>query len=460
MTSIAIVNASIGHHDGQIVLIEDGVVTDISADPALPKTATTIDAKGGAVLPGLWDHHVHLQSSAARKRSVDVSRVENVRDFAGILSRAVRKVLPGEWMRVVGYNDSKLGELDAYRLDDLIPTDTPMRVQHRGGHQWVLNPAGVSLLTVAAGRPMPADGIVWEDDTLFRLLPGPRTSASDLAAEVQYLTQQGCVGATDMTATTDHASACALRSAAGEMIGLRLFGAPSPEGSRDTDSGRLDGVKIVISDRELPAPEILRRQILSSRPLPVAMHAVTAHSLALAAWAFNGEARDGDSIEHGFLASEGLIAELTRCGLSIGAHPGFIWSQGDRLLQNLEPDELPEYQKLRTWHRAGARLLGGTDLPFATANLWRAMQSAVDRRTSAGNKLNVEEALTPEEAFAMFTKDGLLGEAKIPVLAPGDVADICVLDVPWRQARKDFVSVRVGATIRAGVMRWRSPEWR
>lgn len=458
MTSIAIVNASIGHHDGQIVLIADGFITGVSAGRVRPRAATTIDAKGGAVLPGLWDHHVHLQSSAARKRSVDVSRVENVRDFAGILSRAAHKAVPGQWMRVVGYNDSKLGELTAQRLQDLIPTDTPMRIQHRGGHQWVLNLAGVRLLAAAAGRPIPADGILWEDDTLFRLLAGPRTSASDILGEVQHLTQQGCIGATDMTATTDNESAGTLRSAAGDSIDLQLFGSPGPGGSLESNSVRLDGVKIVISDHDLPPPESLRERIMSSRPLPVAMHAVTAHALALAAWAFNGEVVDGDRIEHGFLASDGLIEEMARCGLSIGAHPGFIWSQGDRLLQHLEQDELPDYQKLRTWQRAGARLLGGTDLPFATANLWRAMQSAVDRRTSAGNNLNVEEALTPEEAFTMFTKDGLRGEAKLPRLKPGDVADLCVLDVPWRQARKDLAAVRVSATIRSGITRWRSPE--
>jgi predicted amidohydrolase YtcJ len=459
MTSLAIVNASIGHRHGQNVLIEDGVIIDISAGHSPSKTAATIDAKGGAVLPGLWDHHVHLQSSAARKRSVDVSRVENLPDFAGILSNAADKVLPGEWLRVVGYNDSKLGELTARRLHDLIPTDTPIRVQHRGGHQWVLNPAGVTLLGKATGRPIPADGVLWEDDTLFRGLVGSRTTAADLAAEVRHLTRQGCVGATDMTATTDFESAKSLLSSAGDVVDLRLFGSAGHESLPETKSDRLDGVKIVISDHELPPPESLRQRIVSSRPLPVAMHAVTAHALALAAWAFKGEVVDGDRIEHAFLASDGLIEEMAQYGLSIGAHPGFIWSQGDRLLQHLEHDELPDYQKLRTWHRAGARLLGGTDLPFATANLWRAMQSAVDRRSSAGNTLNVEEALSPEEAFAMFTKDGLRGEAKLPKLVPGDVADLCVIDVPWRQARRDFAAVRVGATIRSGVTRWRSPEW-
>lgn len=324
----------------------------------------------------------------------------------------------------------------------------------------MLNPAGVRLLAAAAGRPIPADGILWEDDSLFRLLAGPRTSASEILGEVQHLAQQGCIGATDMTATTDNESAGTLRSAAGDSIDLQLFGSPGPEGSLETNSVRLDGVKIVISDRELPPPESLKRRILSSRPLPVAMHAVTAHALALAAWAFSGEVRDGDSIEHGFLASGGLIDEVARCGLSIGAHPGFIWSQGDRLLQHLELDELPDYQKLRTWQRAGARLLGGTDLPFATANLWRAMQSAVDRRTFAGNELNVGEALTPEEAFTMFTKEGLHGEAKLPALKAGDVADLCLIDMPWRQARKDFAAVHVGATVHSGVMRWRSPGWR
>ncbi len=98
-------------------------------------------------------------------------------------------------------------------------------------------------------------------------------------------------------------------------------------------------------------------------------------------------------------------------------------------------------------------------MPFATENLWRAMQSAVDRRTSGGRLINAQEALSPEEAFAMFTKDGLHGRAKAPVLGLGDVADLCVIDRPWRQARKDLATVRAKATIHSGVIRWRSSGW-
>ncbi|WP_026556567.1 amidohydrolase family protein [Arthrobacter sp. 35W] len=459
MTSIAIVNASVGLHDDQTVLIDRGVVVGIFDGHILPKATTTIDALGGAVLPGLWDHHVHLHASAARKRSVDVSGVRDIRDFAEVLLKAAGEVRPGEWVRVVGYNDGKLGELESRRLHELVPTEIPMRVQHRGGHQWVLNPAGARVLAEAAGREVPADGVLWEDDTLLHLLAGSRPSAAELKAEVRHLVQQGCVGATDMTATTGSEAAEALLCAAQDVLNLQLFGSPDPEGWRSKAPAWLNGAKIVISDHKLPPPEGLQNQILASRPLPVAVHAVTASALALAAWAFSGEVRVGDRIEHAFLASSGLIGELAQRGLFIGAHPGFIWSQGDRLLQQLEEDEIPDYQKLRTWHRAGTRLLGGTDMPFATENLWRAMQSAVDRRTSGGRLINAQEALSPEEAFAMFTKDGLHGRAKAPVLGLGDVADLCVIDRPWRQARKDLATVRAKATIHSGVIRWRSSGW-
>ena len=49
----------------------DGRVTDVALGPSAD---VTVDADGGALLPGLHDHHLHLFALAAARTSVDLAR--------------------------------------------------------------------------------------------------------------------------------------------------------------------------------------------------------------------------------------------------------------------------------------------------------------------------------------------------------------------------------------------------
>ena len=63
------------------VHLADGLVVDIAPAGALPRRGLVVDAEGGRVIPGLWDHHVHVvqwalaaegRAGAARVRSLMV----------------------------------------------------------------------------------------------------------------------------------------------------------------------------------------------------------------------------------------------------------------------------------------------------------------------------------------------------------------------------------------------------
>ena len=55
-----------GRHD---VLIEDGRIAAL-AGSLEPRDEPRLDAAGGALFPGLHDHHIHLLALAAARRSV------------------------------------------------------------------------------------------------------------------------------------------------------------------------------------------------------------------------------------------------------------------------------------------------------------------------------------------------------------------------------------------------------
>jgi hypothetical protein len=147
-----------------------------------------------------------------------------------------------------------------------------------------------------------------------------------------------------------------LASTVRPWLQLDVFGQFRP--ATGTKAGPVRGTKIIVADHDLPGLDELVLLINRGRPGPVALHAVTYEALVLAMCALEAAGRDGDRIEHAFLASEGYpqsySSGTTGRGLPrIGAHPGFLWSQGNRLAKVLRASEQHDYQRLHSWHRAG-----------------------------------------------------------------------------------------------------------
>ena len=101
--------------------LPDGHVADIRVDERILEIADrldpldsehVLDAEGGAVLPGLHDHHLHLRAMAAALDSLAVGPPQ-VRTKAQ-LAQALATAVPGPdgWIRAVGYHASVAGELD------------------------------------------------------------------------------------------------------------------------------------------------------------------------------------------------------------------------------------------------------------------------------------------------------------------------------------------------------------
>jgi predicted amidohydrolase YtcJ len=91
-----------------------------------PSGAVIVTGRGGALLPGLTDHHIHLRAAAAARRSVDLHGGTDLSPLA---------VLDGiGWVRVVG-----AGKLLSRTDIDRACSARPVRVQHRSGAVWTLN---------------------------------------------------------------------------------------------------------------------------------------------------------------------------------------------------------------------------------------------------------------------------------------------------------------------------------
>jgi len=420
-----------------------------------------LDAAGGALLPGLHDHHLHLSALAAAMGSVrcgppQVSGAEQ-------LALALRGASGGDWIRGVGYHESVAGDLDRDRLDALV-ADRPIRIQHRTGSAWLLNSRGVERLGLdlelgppgverdasgrATGRLFRLDGWLRE-----RLRDGGWPSLADVS---RRLASRGVTGLTDATAGNSGAELRAFvrASDAGELLQrLVVMGTPDLP---DPAHGSVErgAVKLVLDERELPAMDELAARIARAHEAgrAAAIHCVTLAELVLAAGALRASgAREGDRIEHASVCPPDAAHLLAELPVAVVTQPGLVWERGDAYRVDVEPDDRPWLYRLRGLLDAGVPLGAGTDAPFGEPDPWLAMQAAVDRRTRFGAVLGPDERLSPERALGLFTSSATAPGSRPRRVEPGARADLCLLERPWSQVRCELAQSKVVATFRDGV---------
>ena len=433
------------------VRIENGRVEAIGQlEPR--ESETPLEARGGLLLPGLHDHHIHVAALAAALGSVRCGPPQ-VTDLAG-LTEALRAPGTG-WLRGVGYHESVAGMLDAAMLDEIAP-DRPVRVQHRGGRMWCFNSAALELLRGATAAPPRLElsggrptGRLFEGDAWLRsALGGQPPSFAPVGA---MLAQRGVTGLTEISPAND--AVIARHFAAERRNGslpqkILLAGRIALSGVDMSDGICLGPVKFHLHEAAFPPLDdvIDAMRLAHERGRPVAVHCATEVELvfALAAIAAAGS-QPGDRIEHASVAPDTAVAEVSRLGLAVVSQPHFISERGDAYRANVAEEDQPLLYRLRAFLDAGVTLAGGSDAPFGGTDPWTSMAAAVSRATPSGAIIGAAEALPPEQALDLYlaAPEALGQRRRVEVGAP---ADLCLLDRGWARARSDLASVGVRAT--------------
>jgi predicted amidohydrolase YtcJ len=423
---------------------------------------TVLDAGGGALLPGLHDHHLHLPALAARRASV-VCGPPAVRDAKGLAEALAAAPVfgPGEgWIRGILYHESVMGLPDAAALDQLMP-HRPLRIQHRSGRMWLLNSLALQAVLAkaapppglereggrATGRLFDADG--WLRDTLGNQPP----ALGDVSRGLATL---GVTGLTEMSPGNDPATAAYFASeiASGALRQRCLIAGTLALAEAKPAGWRLGPAKLHLHDSALPDFDATVAFVAAAHAQgrALASHCTTEAELVftLAALEEAGP-RPGDRIEHAGIAPDHLIAEIARLGLAVVSQPHFIAERGDQYRADVEPELQSALYRLRGFLSAGVPLAAGSDAPFGSPDPWAAMRAACQRATPSGAVIGADEALSPEEALALYLADPeKLGRQRR--LTVGEPADLCLLDRPWREARLRLSADDVRATLIAGAI--------
>lgn len=423
------------------VRIAQGRLTEVDEDLEPDVDDEVVDARGGTLLPGLHDHHLHLRAAVAATRSVKVGPPE-VRNFEQ-LRHTLTEASPRSdgWIRAVGYHDSVAGELDRNRLDEL-RAGTPLRVQHRSGALWMVNTAGL----VALGRPRHPTGRFFRQDAEFAVITAGEPI--DFAPLSARLTAFGVTGVTEATPDLGPDDLAALNIAVrSQQLRQRVLVMSDP-GTHQYSALDFGPVKRILDDNSLDFDGLTEWiSDVHVRGRAVAMHCVTVAQLVVAASALGtAGAAAGDRIEHAAMVPTEMLTALADLGVTVVTQPNFVAERGEEYLSDVPAVDHHQLWRVASLRRAGVPVAGSTDAPFGDLDPWAAMRAARDRLSNSGALLAERERVDAATALSLF-----LGEPHSPArprqLVPGARADLCVLSAAPETVLAELSADLVAATI-------------
>lgn len=433
------------------VVIDGGLIVEIcepseSARRLDAGADEVVDASGGALIPGLHDHHVHLLAMAARRNGVDVDPLDSPQAFDDALRHATLDI--GEtWVRVGGFDEHRHGSLNLGRLDALVGA-AKVRVQHRSGLAWTLSSAGLEAVLNdeppegverdAAGRPtgrlLRLDG--WLADRIGVQAPPLGSLGAELAA-------MGLTGVTDATPALGMGRMGLLRDAV--LDGsfpqrIVLLGVEENDIGESIDGGgpwaQVGPAKIVIDEVTGLDPDALAEVIAAhhERGRSVAIHAVSRAETVTTVTAFAiAGTRVGDRLEHGSVLPKDLDPILADGGVTVIIQPGLIHERGDHYLGAVDVSDRDVLHRAASLLGSGIAVAVGTDAPVTSVDPWSTIVAASHRLTRTGHRLGGAERVDARTALGWYLTDPLDPGGPERRVRVGVRADLCLLDAPLSQ---------------------------
>jgi predicted amidohydrolase YtcJ len=441
VTTLLVRNAEVSGEGSVDLRLAGGRVVEMDAGLLREPGEELLDARGGGVLPGLCDHHLHLSALAAAESSVRCGppAVENPAELAAALATA-----PADragWVRGVGYVESVAGDLDSAALDRLHP-GRPVRVQHRSGALWVVNGLAAAGLALSVGDHPGIErtgdgsptGRLWRADEWLRTRL-PRPTPPDLSAVGARLAVLGITAVTDATPDLDDRALVSLADAVcSGAVPQRVHLLGAPLEPRDLGPRLTAGpYKIVLADSGLPALDSLvdRIRTVHAAGRAVAVHCVSREALVLLVTAFGvAGVRPGDRIEHASLVPAELVPDLVDAGLRVVTQPAFLADRGDDYLQDVPAVDQPDLYRYRSLVDAGIPVALSSDAPYGPLDPWAVMAAAVHRRTRSGAVVGPTERVAARTALAGYLSPPDAPGGRPQRVLLGAPADLVLLDRP------------------------------
>ncbi len=166
-----------------------------------------------------------------------------------------------------------------------------------------------------------------------------------------------------------------------------------------------------------------------------------------------------DRIEHCAECSPDLASMVARSGAMVVTQPGFVFWNGDRYRDRVDPSLLEWLYPVGGLVRSGVSVAFGSDAPVIDPNPWPTIYSAVTGATRSSEKLRPRgQGVSVESALSMYTLGGAYAEGsgqfkgsiQVGRLADLTLVDVKLADIDAASLRK----VRSVMTILGGRLVW------
>jgi len=488
ITGARIAGNELNPTDGAVdVFLADGVIADIAPAGALRPRGQILEADGAWIVPGLWDHHVHVVQWALVAQREPLAHAESSAHAARIMGGA--PVLADDRRVGVGFRDAFWSDLPSLDVLDAATGEVPTYLINADVHSVWLNTAALRR----EGHEPDGTGILREGPAfeISRRLNevDPVVGDALVAQMAQDAASRGVIGLVDLDMAWNE-TAWARRLNAG-LDTLRVEFGIYPEfldraiaeglrtGDRArgtaSDLARVGSLK-VITDGSLGtrtaacshaypgdphnhgvlavAPETLLELMTAATGagLSCAIHAIgdIANTHALDAYALTGAV---GTIEHAQLVAHADIPRFARLGVGASVQPEHAIDDRD-LTDSIWAEQTALAYPLRSLADAGANLLFGSDAPVSPLDPWAAMAGATFRTRDGRAAWHPEQGVDAATALAASTQGGSNAPARVEPGARADLA-LCERD-PLSASEQELRAMRVSATLLGGRITHRS----
>ncbi|WP_214416847.1 amidohydrolase [Sphaerisporangium fuscum] len=472
--------------------------------------AELIDLDGAAVLPGLYDAHIHTAQYAQSLDAVDLRDVRTLDEALAMVAAHAKRLRPGAWLFGGRWNSNAWdppAQPDRYTLDSVCP-DLPVALPSVDGHTVWANSAALRLAGIDAGTPDPVGGEIVRDASgeptgilresasyPLRDLMVSADLRDQLRAAQEELLALGLTSVHDIDGEDCRAAYLELREA-GElklrvhkaipMIHLEAAIAEGRRTGQGDDWFRTGPVKI-FSDGALGSHTCHMSEHFAGEPdnagiavtpyddlvalfgkaaragIAVATHAIgdQANHLVIDAYEAIGHTPGlRHRIEHAQHLRPADLARMARLGIVASMQPVHCTSDIDLVDSLLAGHDLASYA-WRGMLNVGVPLAFGSDAPVEHPNPFAALYAAVTRTRPDGSPAGgwqPEQRLSMGEALAAHTLGAAYAageDDRKGVLAPGRLADFIAVDTdPFAESPDAVLRTKVMTTVVGGEVRW------
>ena len=492
---------------GDAVQVDRGRIVAVGRADDLRRPGQAERRYPGVIIPGLRDAHFHPVGYAASLQRPSLKQAPDLDAVAAILREAAQAHPPGTAVTALRLDDESLAEgrlPDRHLIDAAVP-DHPTLLVRYCGHIAVANTAALDIAGIGPDTPDPPGGSFDRDadgpngvlrETAIPLVSQPLSALAPAVSREQVVaavTRLASAGLTGLGAIVSLDAGLwggggneleTLLAAAPEIpLTLRvLVIAHTPE-ELETAAARLDDAGPRISFLGLKAfsdgslgghtaalfspyadrpetsgtdrldPGWLQRMSRVALDLGgrVAVHAIGDAANARVLEGFERLLEAGADpkllrIEHASVLADADIERFGRLGITACVQPAFLASETLWLQTRLGAGRLERTYPFRSLADAGTPLAGGSDCPVEPPHPLAGMAAARDRCGIVPT-----QALSPEQALALFTTGAAAAIGEQARLAPGLPATVTVLDRdPVQASPEGLRAARVVAALVAG----------